>query len=103
MYDPSNAFNMDEAGLCYNRAPVGDIWSRKKPDVKASKTRITVAFRANADGTELLPLLYISRARKPLCFKRKMRAEGRNILQLLDNAAPHVSGRLALTDVSVKM
>ncbi|KAE9050558.1 hypothetical protein PR001_g2289 [Phytophthora rubi] len=135
MYDPSNVFNMDEAGLCYNRAPVGDICTRKKPGVKASKTRITVAFCANADGTELLPLLYIGRARKPMCFKKKtgaelgfnyknnakawmtslifqqwvreldvkMRAEGRNILLLLDNAAPHVSGDLALTNVSIKM
>ncbi|GMF47773.1 unnamed protein product [Phytophthora fragariaefolia] len=32
-----------------------------------------------------------------------MRAEGRNILLLFDNATPHVSGDLALTNVSVKM
>ncbi|GMF57401.1 unnamed protein product [Phytophthora fragariaefolia] len=66
---------MDEAGLCNNRAPVGDICTRKKPGFKASKTRVTVAFCTNADGTELLPLLYIGRARKPLCFKKNTGAK----------------------------
>ncbi|KAE8907863.1 hypothetical protein PF010_g8634 [Phytophthora fragariae] len=42
--DPGNVFNVDEDVLCNNRALVGDICTLKSPGVKASKTRITVAF-----------------------------------------------------------
>ncbi|OWZ04606.1 Tigger transposable element derived 6 [Phytophthora megakarya] len=120
---------MDEDGLCYNRAPVGDIYTRNKLGVKPDKTRITVVFCANADGSEMLPLLYIGRAFKPHCFKNEywkgtwiqrrkqlkslddwlceldvqMRGEHRHILLLLDNTSPHKSTDMTLTNVTVKM
>lgn len=40
LYDPSDALNMDKAGLCYNRAPVGDICTRKKPVVNRPTRRL---------------------------------------------------------------
>ncbi|OWZ11881.1 hypothetical protein PHMEG_00015038 [Phytophthora megakarya] len=73
LYEPNNVFNMDEAGLCYNRTPVGDICPGT-----SLKTRITVAFCANADGSEMLPLLYIGRAFKPRCLKKTGKEHGFN-------------------------
>jgi hypothetical protein len=36
-----------------------------------NKTRITIAFTANADGSDALPPLFLGRAKQPYCFKKQ--------------------------------
>ena len=42
---------------------------------KSSKTRITVAFTCNADGSEKWPIFYIGKSKNPRCFKKKSPAQ----------------------------
>jgi hypothetical protein len=133
-YLPANIFNMDETGLCYAMAPARSICSKKMRGTKKDKTRITLAFAANANGTDVLEPLIVGRAMKPRCFKgrtaaelgfyyrnnskawmrgdtfrewllsfdRDMRAAGRHVLLLLDNASSHSTGDLVLSNVKVR-
>jgi len=60
LYDTKDVYNMDESGLCYAMAPARSICTRRSRRVKKNKTRITVAFTANADGSDaLLPLSWV--------------------------------------------
>jgi hypothetical protein len=134
LYSPADIYNMDETGLCYAMAPARSICTKKMRGVKKDKTRISLAFTANADGSDELPILFLGRAKKPRCFNKHsgeelgflyrnnkktwmtgdiyrdwlraldtdMRAAGRHILLLLDNASSHSSGDLALTNVKVR-
>jgi hypothetical protein len=71
LYEPEDIYNMDETGLCYAMAPARSICTKKTRGVKKNKTRITLALTANAAGTDVLPVLFLGRAEKPRCFKRK--------------------------------
>jgi len=71
LYDPKDVYNMDESGLCYAMAPARSICTRRSRGVKKNKTRITVAFTANADGSDALPPLFLGRAKQPYCFKKQ--------------------------------
>ncbi|KAG6611512.1 DDE-domain-containing protein [Phytophthora cinnamomi] len=134
LYPPKDIYNMDEMGLCNAMAPARSIWSKRARGVKKKKTRITLAFTANADGTDALPVLFLGRAKQPRCFEkcsaeslgfsyranakawmtgpifrewlhnldREMRAAGRHILLLLDNASSHRTGDLVCTNVRVE-
>lgn len=75
LYDLRSVFNMDEGVLCFAQAPVGDIYTASKAGVRTNKTRSTLPFTPNADGSELLPLLFIGRAARPRCFGKKNAAE----------------------------
>ena len=67
-YDPCDVFNMDETGLFY-RMPADKTISRNAiPGLKKEKSRITVAFAVNADGSERLIPFFIGNAKQPRCF-----------------------------------
>jgi hypothetical protein len=61
---------MDETGLCYAMAPSRSICTRGARGTK-NKTRITLAFTSNADGSNSLPPLILGRAKQPYCFKKR--------------------------------
>ncbi|KAE8995803.1 hypothetical protein PR003_g12525 [Phytophthora rubi] len=62
---------MDETGLNYKAALTRSICTSKMPGVKKDKTRITLAFTTNADGSDDLPAMFIGCAVKPRCFGKK--------------------------------
>ncbi|KAE8877343.1 hypothetical protein PF005_g30837 [Phytophthora fragariae] len=133
-YAPQDIYNMDETGLCYAMAPARSICTRGACGVKKNKTRITLALTTNADGSDALPPLFLGRAKKPYCFKKRtaaqlgfnyranqkawmtghlfrewllnldrdMRASGRHILLLVDNASSHNSDELVCTNVRLE-
>ena len=65
-------FNCDETGVCYCLLPtktlVGGI-AKKADGLKKAKYRITVNACVNVTGDIKLPLLFISKAKNPRCFK----------------------------------
>ena len=70
-YSPCDVFNMDETGLFYCMAPDRTIASRQMEGMKKSKTRMTVALCANADGTEKLEPFFIGHYLKPRAFQKQ--------------------------------
>ena len=74
-YEARDVYNMDETGLFYNLAPDTTISRRQIEGSKKDKTRLTIAFTCNSDGTDRLPPLFIGHAEKPRCFNKKTDAE----------------------------
>jgi hypothetical protein len=74
-YDLPDIYNMDETGLFYNLAPDTTISRRQIEGSKKDKTRLTIGFTCNADGSDCLPPLFIGHAAKPRCFNKKSGAE----------------------------
>lgn len=70
-WEPRNIFNMDETALFYAKSPDKGLATKPHQGTKQPKTRLTIAFTANADGTERLPPLVIGLARRPRCFQKK--------------------------------
>jgi len=70
-YNLKDIFNMDETGLFYRMAPDTTIAARQIEGSKKDKTRLTIAFGANADGSEKLQPFFIGHANKPRAFKKK--------------------------------
>lgn len=70
-YRRCDVFNMDETGLAYRMAPDRTISTRQVSGSKKEKSRITIAFTANSDGSEKLPPLFIGHSRQPHAFKKK--------------------------------
>jgi hypothetical protein len=70
-YDIKDVFNMDETGLFYRMAPDRTIASQNLSGSKKEKSRISIAFTANADGSEKLPPLFIGHFQKPRAFGKK--------------------------------
>ena len=64
-------YNFDETGLYYRMPPDRGLATTQLSGVKGDKTRITLGFIANADGSDIRPPLYIGKARRPHCFKKK--------------------------------
>ncbi|KAI1000312.1 hypothetical protein K3495_g7883, partial [Podosphaera aphanis] len=64
-------YNMDETGLFFRMAPDKTIAKRQIEGSKKDKSRITIAFTANADGTHKLPPFFIGHAQKPRAFNKK--------------------------------
>ena len=54
---------MNETGLFYRISPSKTIAARQKKGSKKDKTRITVAFTANADGSQRLPPFFLGRSK----------------------------------------
>jgi hypothetical protein len=63
---------MDETALFYAMSPDRSLMTTQHHGQKQMKVQLTLAFTANADGTERLPLLMIGHAKRPHCFKKKM-------------------------------
>ena len=79
-YKPENVYNMDETGLLYKCLPNRSYV--KEEDIKTArgtafmmndKNRTTLYVTSNADGSDLVPLSMIGKAKKPNCFR------GRNL------------------------
>ncbi|KAE8992425.1 hypothetical protein PR001_g20948 [Phytophthora rubi] len=47
------------------------VRSKRARGVKKKNTHITLAFTANADDTDTLPLLFLGRAKQPHCFEKR--------------------------------
>ncbi|OBZ81298.1 hypothetical protein A0J61_10652 [Choanephora cucurbitarum] len=70
-FDRKDMYNFDETGLCYRQTPQKTIASKNVAGGKVGKTRLTLGFMCNADGSKKKERLFISTAEKPLCFKGK--------------------------------
>jgi DDE superfamily endonuclease/Tc5 transposase DNA-binding domain len=117
-YDPKDIYNFDESALFYNLSPDKTIAQRQVEGSKKDKTRITIAFTCNADGTDQFEPLFIGHSAKPRCFNKKSGTDlgfwylnnkrawmtgeffdlflrrfnqhvGRKVLLLIDNAPSH--------------
>jgi DDE superfamily endonuclease./Tc5 transposase DNA-binding domain. len=71
-YPKKDIYNMDEMGLCYYMHPDCSLVTKQMAGVKGDKTRVTIAFTTNADGSDIWqPLFTIGYARKPHCFNKR--------------------------------
>ncbi|KAG8245417.1 hypothetical protein J6590_108198 [Homalodisca vitripennis] len=71
-YSLDLVYNADETGLNWKALPRKSLASKREkaaPGFKVSKERVTIMVAANATGTHALPLLMISKSKKPRCFK----------------------------------
>jgi len=129
-YEPKDIYNMDETGLFYNMPPDSMIARQRIEGSKKDKTRITIAFTCNTDGSDRFLPLFIGHAAKPRCFDKKTgeqlgywyfnnkkawmtgvlfqkylqrldRYVNRPILLLIDNAPSHIADGLELRNVKV--
>lgn len=70
LYFPCDIHNTVETGSGYVMTPAHSICSKRKREGggggKKNKTRMTVAFIANADGSDVHPILFFGRAEKLL-------------------------------------
>ena len=57
-YEPRDIYNMDETGLYYRSAPTRTLSQKPVSGVKVDKTRMSVAFFCNADGSsKIAPII----------------------------------------------
>lgn len=70
-YDPKDVFNAAECGLFYSMPPDRAISRERLPGRKKPKERITFMPCSNADGSEKLELMVISKFLNPRAFKKK--------------------------------
>lgn len=70
-YELKDIYNMDETGLFYRNAPSKTISRESVSGVKADKTRVTIGFFCNADGSSKITPIIIGKHENPRCFKRK--------------------------------
>jgi hypothetical protein len=71
LYELRDVYNMDETGLFYRMAPDKTIATRQIEGSKKDKTRMTIAFTCNADGSDTFTPFFIGHYQKPRCFGRK--------------------------------
>ena len=70
-YDPRDIYNMDETALYYRMAPDRTIAARQIEGYRRDKSRITVAFTVNSDGSHKPEPFFIGQAARPHAFNRK--------------------------------
>ncbi|KAI0994891.1 hypothetical protein K3495_g13288 [Podosphaera aphanis] len=70
-YASRDIFNVDETGLFYRISPDQNISARQTEGMKKDKTRITILFCANADGSEKFPPLFLGKSQGPRSFGKK--------------------------------
>ncbi|CAG8708030.1 33741_t:CDS:10 [Gigaspora margarita] len=68
-YEPQDVFNADECGLYYRMESSFSLSTTVRKGKKKDKTRITVLFIANADGSEKLTPLIINKSKIPNAFR----------------------------------
>jgi DDE superfamily endonuclease len=59
---------MDEAGLFYKATPDIGLATIGQLGTKKQKERIITVYCSNADGSHIVPLWIIRRAKNPRCF-----------------------------------
>jgi len=130
-YSYTDVYNMDETSFFYNNVLRGSLCINEAPSLKQDKSRLTLAVCTNATGTNKLPLLFIGKPFKPRWLAQKpagtlyastnkswmttetfhgwlrdvdasMRAQGRHVLLLVDNASSHDDEGIVLTNVRVE-
>ena len=67
-YGKDQVFNADETGLWWRLMPSVSLVACGEKQAKQSKDRATLLACANASGTCKLPLAFIHKYKKPLCF-----------------------------------
>lgn len=70
-YEPRDVFNLDETGLFYNQIIKRTYAKERISGTKIRKERITVVLMCNADGSFKFDPVFIGKAEKPRCFKKK--------------------------------
>ncbi|PPQ75267.1 hypothetical protein CVT25_000840 [Psilocybe cyanescens] len=70
-YAPKDRFNGDESSLFPKAPPDRGLATKRSSGKKKDKFRITLLFACNANGSEKLPILYIGKSKKPICFGRQ--------------------------------
>ena len=76
-YEEKDIYNMDETGLFWKMMPARGLSSISLPGVKKDKTRITLVFCVNADGSDRFPIWFIGKAREPRALRNiNVRAMG---------------------------
>ena len=70
-FDRRDIYNFDETGLFYRMPPDRSLATKQLSGGKGDKTRISIGFIANAEGSDIRAPLFIGHARKPRCFQRK--------------------------------
>jgi hypothetical protein len=73
-YALRDQFNMDETGLFWKLVPDSGLATEQTPGKKLEKSRITLAFCCNADGSCLLDPWVINKYRNPRCFGKDSQA-----------------------------
>src|SRR5260364_14626 len=68
-YEPRDIFNADECGLYYRMESSFSLSTTVRKGKKKDKTRITVLFTANSDGSEKLTPLVINKSKMPNAFR----------------------------------
>jgi hypothetical protein len=66
-YQSKDIYNIDKTKFCWKRLPITGL-TTSLVGKKVDKTRIIVNFYCNEDGTDKLPLWFISIAKRPQCF-----------------------------------
>lgn len=67
-YKLADIYNCDETGLFWRSTPDRGMSTQPLPGIKGSKSRVTVHFCVNADGSDKLQPWFIGRARVPASF-----------------------------------
>lgn len=70
-YPLCDQYNMNETGLFYNISSNTTIARESIEGRKKDKTRITIVFTCNMDGTDRFRPIFIGRAAKSRCFNRR--------------------------------
>ena len=68
-YTADCIYNMDETGYYWKMKPDRSLSTFEESGRKKDKARITVSLIYNSIGTDRLPLWFISKAKRPNCFK----------------------------------
>ena len=62
---------MDKAGLFYKATPDIGLATEGQSGTKKQKERITTVYCSNADGSHIVPLWIIGKAKNPRCFSKQ--------------------------------
>lgn len=68
-FEPKDIFNCDETGLLWKLIPDRSLSTRQLPGRRKEKTRVSVHFCVNMDGSSRLPPWFIGKAKNPHAFR----------------------------------
>ena len=68
-YKPEDIYNMNETGYLWKMIPDKSLKTERVNDQKQEKARITAALTCNATGSRKLPIWFVGKAARPLCFR----------------------------------